>query len=80
MAYLRQHPCVDCRETDPVVLQFDHTGNDKRANVSDLLTDRAWPAVLSEIEKCDVVCANCHHRRTARRSGWRKLALSNTPL
>ena len=28
-----------------------------------------WASVLAEIEKCVVVCANCHRRRTSRRMG-----------
>ena len=62
--YLLDHPCVDCGETDPVVLEFDHL-RDKRLNVSAIM-HRAVPfeRVLAEIEKCEVVCANCHRRRT----------------
>ena len=26
--------------------------------------------LLAEIEKCDIVCANCHKRRTAATQGW----------
>src|SRR4051794_14851573 len=67
--YLREHPCVDCGEPDPVVLEFDHL-RDKLANVSTLVVRRvAWATVIDEIAKCDVVCANCHRRRTARRIG-----------
>ena len=63
--YLLAHPCVDCGETDPVVLEFDHRSG-KRAAISDLMRRHAnWTTVLSEIEKCDVRCANCHKRRTA---------------
>lgn len=63
--YLRSHGCVDCGETDPLVLEFDHRG-DKAFNICSALNGRRWETVLSEIEKCDVRCANCHRRRTAR--------------
>jgi hypothetical protein len=66
--YLSCHPCVDCGETDIVVLEFDHL-RDKKANVSLLVaTGFEWRRILEEIAKCDVVCANCHRRRTARRA------------
>ena len=49
------------------MLDFDHL-RDKVADVSAML-NRRWPVILAEIEKCDVVCANCHRRRTAKRLG-----------
>lgn len=68
LEYLRSHRCVDCGEEDPVVLEFDHL-RDKIDNVTRMVVRRlAWSAVLDEIAKCEVVCANCHRRRTAQRS------------
>jgi hypothetical protein len=76
IAFFESHPCADCGEQDPLVLEFDHLG-DKLFNISQGLRDRAWDAVLEEMEKCDVVCANCHRRRTARRGGFaRAVALT----
>lgn len=69
VAFLREHPCVDCGESDPIVLEFDHL-RDKKFGIGQGMRDRPWQDVLAEIEKCDVVCANCHRRRTNQRGGF----------
>jgi hypothetical protein len=72
--YLRSHPCVDCGEADPLVLEFDHLGG-KRFAISQGFSGRNWRSILGEIAKCDVVCANCHRRRTASRRGHTRAAV-----
>lgn len=68
LAFLLNNPCVDCGENDPVVLEFDHL-HDKVDAVSYLATSgSSWATIQAEIAKCEVVCANCHRRRTARRA------------
>ena len=75
--FFRQHPCVDCGETDPVVLQFDHVRGEKSRDVMSMAGNGTpWHRIVAEIAKCDVRCANCHWRRHAREVGWRKLALA----
>lgn len=75
VAYLLEHPCVDCGECDPLVLDFDHRDRStKRMSVSSLLRYACWAPLEAEIAKCDVRCANCHRRRTAQQFGWRKIA------
>jgi hypothetical protein len=64
--YFETHPCEDCGESDPVVLEFDHLG-DKLFDIGAALPYRSWQSILEEIAKCDVVCANCHRRRTYKR-------------
>ena len=77
-AYLWEHPCVDCGETDIIVLQFDHQ-RDKAFSVAEMVMHRyRWERILAEIEKCEVVCANDHARRTARTYGWRKALIGLT--
>lgn len=68
--YLENHPCVDCGESDPVVLEFDHVRGQKKYNVSAMCAMLlSWDTFLKEIAKCEVRCANCHRRRTAERRG-----------
>src|SRR5688500_18928461 len=79
LAYLLDHPCVDCDEADPIVLDFDHRDpSTKRNEVARLAATKSWPQVLAEIAKCDVRCANCHRRKTARHFGWKKLLRRGT--
>jgi hypothetical protein len=71
--HLRERPCVDCGETDLRVLELDHV-LPRDEYVSQLLQNGVKPSVFtSELMRCQVVCANCHRRRTARRSGWKRL-------
>lgn len=69
LRHLRKHPCVDCSEQDPVVLQFDHL-RDKVADISNLISSASLERLQAEMAKCEVVCANCHLRRTAETFGW----------
>ena len=66
--YLSTHPCVDCGESDSVVLDFDHVRGHKISNVSHMVGRgyREW-RLKAEIAKCEVRCANCHRRITAKR-------------
>lgn len=67
--YLSTHPCVDCAEADPIVLEFDHVYGDKLERIASLM-GRAWEVIAAEIDKCVVRCCNCHRRKTAQQLGW----------
>lgn len=63
-----QHGCEDCGESDPIVLELDHWEDNKEEAVGRLVTDGAgWSRLQAELDKCAVVCANCHRKRTASR-------------
>ena len=59
------------------MLEFDHVA-EKRLDVGQSLPYRAWDSVLAEIAKCEVVCANCHRRRTASRAGHLRMRLAQS--
>lgn len=68
-------PCYDCGGMFPLeAMDWDHTpGSKKSFNVSNYST-RTFEAVLEEIQKCQLVCSNCHRVRTALR---RPVRISN---
>jgi hypothetical protein len=70
LAYLALHPCVDCGEADVVCLEFDHVRGRKVRSVALMVNTHEWAVVEKEIAKCEVRCANCHRRKTARQRGY----------
>jgi hypothetical protein len=60
--------CADCLEDYPYwMMDFDHL-SDKKFNLSSCSKHTTSLAVIiTEMAKCDVVCANCHRNRTFNR-------------
>lgn len=67
---IKNVPCLDCGRTfPPFCMDFDHVRGEKLYNVGCMAYSTAKRTlILAEIEKCDLVCANCHRIRTFRRS------------
>lgn len=63
---LKSVPCLDCGGIfDYCVMDFDHRDrNTKLASISEMISHASIDDILREIEKCDVICVNCHRERT----------------
>lgn len=68
---LKDRPCMDCGvKYPPYVMDFDHKdGQVKIASISWLALHNTsnLEKIKLEIEKCDLVCSNCHRVRTYNR-------------
>lgn len=65
---LKAQPCIDCGKSyPPYVMDFDHVSGKKNNNVSSLAKHYSRAKALKEIEKCELVCSNCHRERTHKR-------------
>lgn len=74
LKYLKNNPCIVCGEADPIVLDFDHRDpKEKSGNISKWIKWKSWDNILKEITKCDVLCSNCHRRKTAKQFGFWKM-------
>lgn len=70
VAYLSEHPCVDCGVSDVRVLEFDHVRGIRLKGVAELIKQGySWETVKREIAKCEVRCKNCHAIVTYARLG-----------
>jgi hypothetical protein len=68
--------CADCGTTDVRILEFDHVNGKKIDNISAMVSNAAAvDTIASEIDKCDIVCANCHRIRTLERQGSYRLEM-----
>ena len=72
-SYLENHPCVDCGQNNPIVLDFDHVRGKKLFNIAEAYRrNKSVKNIDSEISKCDIRCSNCHrivtHNRLLQKS------------
>ena len=67
----KNKPCADCGRSYPYyVMEFDHREGERKIGNLSRLHERVvrYETLVAEIEKCDVVCANCHRERTHQRT------------
>lgn len=72
--YKMEKGCINCGYADnPVALDLDHRDPEhKTGNISNLLRYSSWAVVLAELEKCQVLCANCHRVKTVLDQDFRR--------
>ena len=65
--YLKLSSCAGCGISDPVVLDFDHIHGEKKMSISRMIYKiRSRKKIIDEIDKCQVLCSNCHRIKTAK--------------
>lgn len=63
--------CVDCGFAEfSEALEFDHLPGSVKVRHVGALARGSLKRLFEEIEKTEVVCANCHRRRTKARNQW----------
>ena len=73
LAYLAGKACADCGEQDPILLEFDHVGV-KTTEIGALVAGSTRVELIdAEINNCEIVCCNCHRRRTYLRRGTKRI-------
>ena len=56
--------CYDCGVAYPdFVFDFHHVNPEDRAYRGDVIRDIKWEAMKEELDKCVLLCANCHRIR-----------------
>ncbi len=60
--------CIVCGENHPACLDFHHVDASKKRDViSKIITRASMEKVMEEIEKCEVLCSNCHRKHHSKR-------------
>jgi hypothetical protein len=54
--------CIKCGEDHPACIDFHHPEGGKKGDVSKMVRCASQERLLEEIDKCDVLCANCHRK------------------
>lgn len=69
--YLEKNPCIQCGESDILLLDFDHI-RDKKYHVSKIICDgMSLKTLKNELKKVQILCVRCHRIKTHGKSWWR---------
>lgn len=70
--FLIDNPCAECGEEDFRCLEFHHERDDKELGGVGYGVSNRWSIekLQAEMDKCIVLCANCHKKTTANLRGW----------
>jgi hypothetical protein len=53
--------CIKCGQNHPATFDFHHIDSStKEESVNKLIKNRAFKRAMEEVQKCVVLCANCH--------------------
>lgn len=65
--YKRTLKCERCEENDPVCLDFHHLDpNEKDGDIGTLARSWSVDRLQKELDKCIVLCSNCHRKEHSR--------------
>lgn len=67
LAKIKSQPCSDCnKQYHPICMDFDHRDRKTKLNSVSKMgwSNNSLQKIKLEIDKCDLVCANCHRLRT----------------
>lgn len=70
--FLQNKSCQTCKNSNIKVLEFHHHDQNKEGNVGSLVYKVKWEKVQKEIDKCSILCANCHRKTTSDENNWYK--------
>lgn len=78
----KSKPCTDCGVSyPPYVMDLDHIDPTKKVLKISTMRRRkmAFDKIIEEMDKCEVVCANCHRERTNKQNPARYSKGQNAP-
>ena len=69
--YKLKHGCSVCGYNKCAdALEFDHIDRSQKSFGLNAAPSYSWEKVLAEIEKCVLLCANCHREKTAKEKDY----------
>lgn len=70
--YLKKNPCVNCGFSDIRALDFDHLDPQLKSNNVKVLMNgtSSINRLKLEINKCQVLCSNCHRIKTIKNGDY----------